>query len=246
MPSRRATAIAVGSVVVVVLVVLAITGAGKQTDLVQTTAVNPVYPVAPIKPGSSLCQGPLGVADSFDRVRLNAGTFGRPGPPLVVSVVDQDTGAELAWARQKPGWVDNGTPRMLNVGEVAAGPRVAVCVRNEGRTQTYLYGDFYVGKGVRGPLGVTPTNSTSTANVDGQQLEGDIALSLFAEHRHTALSWIPAIFRHAAAFKPPFVGPWTFWVLALLLVLGAPLALWAALRSATQNAEDPSLPSSRP
>jgi hypothetical protein len=246
MPSRRATAAAVASVLVLVLVVLAITGAGKHTDLVQTTAVNPVYPVAPIKPGSQLCQGPLGVADAFDRVRVNAGTFGKPGPPLVVSVVDQDTGAELGWARQKPGWVDNGTPRMLNVGEVKAGPRVAVCVRNEGRIRAYLYGDFYVGKGVRGPLGVTPTSSISNANVDGQQLEGDIALSLFADHEHTALSWIPAIFRHAAAFKLPFVGAWTFWLLALLLLFGAPVALWVALRSATQNAEDPSLPSSRP
>jgi hypothetical protein len=244
MPSRRAVAIAVAAPLVLVLVVLAITGAGKGTDLVQTTAVNPVYPVAPLAPGATLCQGPLGLADAFERVSFNAGTFGKPGPPLVVSVVDEDSGAQLAWARQRPGWVDNGTPRVLDVGKVDSGPRVAVCVHNEGRTHTFLFGDFYFGKGVRGPLGVTPTNSTSTASVDGAQLEGDVALSLYASDHHTGLSWIPAMFRHAAAFKPPFVGAWTFWLLALLLIVGAPVALWAALRAATRP-EDPSLPSSR-
>jgi hypothetical protein len=244
MPSRRATAIGLAGVLLAALLVLAITGAGKHTDLVQTTAVNPVYPVAPLAPGATVCQGPLGITDAFERVRFNVGTHGRPGPPLVVSVVDQGSGAELGWGRQQPGWVDNGTPRVIRVGTVKPGPRVAVCMRNEGRTAAYVYGDFYHGKGVRGPLGVTPTSSISTATVDGVQLEGDIALSLYSRHEHTALSWIPAIFRHAAAFRPPFVGAWTFWLLALLLVLGAPLALWAALRSATRDT-DASLPSSR-
>jgi hypothetical protein len=244
MPSRRAVAIAVAVPLVLVLAVLAITGAGKNTDLVQTTAVNPVYPVAPLAPGATACQGPLGLADAFERVKFNAGTFGKPGPPLLVSVVDEDSGAELSQARQRPGWVDDGTPRVIDVGKIDAGPRVAVCVRNEGRTHAYLYGDFYHGKGVRGPLGVTPTNSTSTANVDSATLEGDVALSLYASDHHTGLSWIPALFRHAAAFKPPFVGAWTFWLLALLLLVAAPVALWAALRSAAR-AEDSSLPSSR-
>jgi hypothetical protein len=120
-----------------------------------------------------------------------------------------------------------------------------VCVHNEGRTPTYLYGDFYHGKGVKGPLGVTPTNSTSAADADGAPLEGDIALSLYSAHKHTALSWIPAILRHAASFKLPFVGAWTFWLLGLLLLLGAPAALWAALRAAGRET-DASLPSSRP
>ena len=70
------------------------------------------------------------------------------------------------------------------------------------------------------------------------------ALWLHSSEEHSRLSWIPAMFRHAAAFKPPFVGAWTFWLLALLLIVGAPLALWAALRSATRS-EESSLPSSR-
>jgi hypothetical protein len=212
---------------------------------VQGTYVNPVSPVAPVKPGATVCQQPFGISETFDRVRFNAGTFGKPGTPLVVSVSDAHSGAELGSAQINAGWVDNGTPRDVRVGPIRPGPAVAICIRNRGKVPTYVYGDYYHGAFGKGPLGVTPTNSTSVAYLDGVALEGDLALWLRSTKPHTELSWIPALFRHAAAFKPPFVGAWTFWLLALLLAVGAPLALWAALRSATR-ATDASLPSSRP
>jgi hypothetical protein len=247
MPSRRLLGPGIGIAVVVLLVVVGelVFAAGKSTDLVQGTYVNPVVPVAPLKPGAAVCQKPIGITESFDRVRFNAGTFGKPGPPLSVSVTDQDAGVELASGQVRPGWVDNGTARDVKVGTVKPGPLVSVCIHNEGRVSTYVYGDYYHGAFGKGPLGVTPTNSTSVAYLNGVPLEGDLALWLRSTKPHTELSWIPALFRHAAAFKPPFVGAWTFWLLALLLVVGAPLALWAALRSAMRST-DASLPSSRP
>jgi hypothetical protein len=247
MPSRRVlgTGIVIAAMVLLVVIGELVFAAGKSTDLVQGTYVNPVVPVAPLKPGATVCQQPLGITDSFDRVRFNAGTFGRPGSALSVSVSDTGTGAELASGQVRPGWVDNGTARDVHVGPVGPGPLVSVCIRNEGGVPTYVYGDYYHGAFGKGPLGVTPTNSTSVAYLDGVALEGDLALWLRSTKPHTELSWIPALFRHAAAFKPPFVGAWTFWLLALLLAVGAPLALWAALRSATR-ATDASLPSSRP
>ena len=246
MPSRRRLAPAVAIAVVVLLVVAGelVFAAGKRTDIVESTWVNPVVPVAPVKPGGTVCQQPIGVSESFDRVRFNAGTFGKPGPPLFVSVTDLDSHAELASGAVRPGWVDNGKPRNVAVGSVKPGPQVSVCIRNGGRVSAYFYGDYYHGAFGKGPLGVTPTNSTSTADVDGTVLEGDLAMSLYSSKSHTTLSWLPALFRHAAAFKPPFVAAWTFWLLALLLVIGAPVAVWAALRSASRT-EDASLPSSR-
>ena len=244
MRSRRA-AIAIAAVVLAVVAGELVFAAGKSSDLVQSTYVNPVVPVAPVKPGASVCQQPFGISETFDSVRFNAGTFGKPGPPLYVSVTDQDSRAELASGAVRQGWVDNGEAQNVDVGSVKPGPSVSVCIRNGGQVTTYLYGDYYHGAFGKGPLGVTPTNSTNIAYVDGVPLEGDVALSLHSTEEHTRLSWIPALFRHAAAFKPPFVGAWTFWLLALLLIAGAPLALWAALRSATRD-EDASLPSSRP
>jgi hypothetical protein len=238
MPSRRALAAGIASVLLLAVATLVVTGAGNRTHLVLTTAVYPVYPVAPVAPGSTVCQKPLGLTERIDSVRFNAGTFGKPGPTLLVSVEDQSTGAELGWGRVAPGWVDNGTPRNVQVGPVQPGGLVAVCVHNDGPVTTYLYGDYYHGQFVKGPLGVTPTNSTNAADVDGVMLEGDVALSLYSAKEHSTLSWIPAIFRHAGTFKPPFVGAWTFWLLALLLLIGAPIALWAALVSATRGSDE--------
>lgn len=240
----RRAAFAIAAVVLAVVAGELVFAAGKSTDLVQSTYVNPVVPVAPVKPGSTVCQQPFGITETFNRVQFNAGTFGKPGPPLFVSVTDQGGRAELASGQVREGWIDNGKAQDVNIGSVKPGPQVSVCIRNQGRVTTYLYGDYYHGAFGKGPLGVTPTNSTSVAYVDGVQLEGDLALWMRSSKPHTALSWIPALFRHAAAFKPPFVGAWTFWLLALLLVVGTPLALWAALRSATRT-DDPSLPSSR-
>jgi hypothetical protein len=172
------------------------------------------------------------------------GTFGKPGPPLYVSVTDLDSHAEVASGAVRPGWVDNGKAKNVDVGSVKPGPQVSVCIRNGGRVSAYFYGDYYHGAFGKGPLGVTPTNSTSLAYVDGVQLEGDLALWLESKEEHSRLSWIPAMFRHAAAFKPLFVGAWTFWLLALLLIVGAPLALWSALKSALRE-DDPPLPSTR-
>ena len=254
MPSRRtaiASAIAMAAMVLAVVLVLVVTGAGKRTDLVFDTAVNGIYPVAPVKPGSTLCQYPFGATDSFDRVRFSAGTLGRPGPRLAVHVRDHFTGAERGQGLQPAGWVDDGTPRTIDVGRVKPGGQVDVCVRNEGRVTTYLYGDFYHGEFGKGPLGVTPTNSTNSAYVDGTMVEGDVAMSLLRSDERSALARIPSTLRHAAAFKPPFVAAWLYWVLGALILFGAPVALWRALASASRSTEegtegsDPSLPSNR-
>jgi hypothetical protein len=249
MPSRRAAALAIAAVMLVVVLLLAITGAGKRTGLVLTTAVTPAYPVAPVGPGATVCQKPLGITDSFDRVLLHVGTFGKPGPPLAVSVLDHQTGAEVGRGLQRPGWVDNGTPRIVEVGNVKPGGQVDVCVRNQGPVDAYFFGDFYHGLD-KGRLGVTPTNSTSSADVNGTMIEGDLAVTLLSSKEHSALSWIPSILRHAATFKPGFVGAWLYWVLGVLILVGAPVALWAALASAGRategtEARDPSLPSTR-
>src|SRR3954471_17497245 len=243
MRSRRPLLVIAAIVLAVVVAELAF-AAGKRTDLVDSTWVNPVVPVAPLKPGATVCQQPFGVTETFDRVRFNVGTFGKPGPPLYVSITDQDSRAELASGAVRPGWVDNGKAQDVDVGSVKPAPPVSVCIKNGGPVAAYVYGDYYHGAFGKGPLGVTPTNSTSVAYIDGHQLEGDMAMRLYGTKEHSRLSWIPALFRHAAAFKPPFVGAWTFWLLALLLIVGAPLALWAALRSATRS-EERSLPSSR-
>jgi hypothetical protein len=237
---RRRAAIAFA--VVLLLGVAAVLARAKSNvgDEVVNVGVKPVYPVAPIGEGATACQQPLGVTESFDRVRFNVGTFGKVGPPLTVIVRDERTREELGHAQVRAGWVDNGTAQVVDVGTIETGRRVAVCVRNDGPVRAYLYGDFYNGRYGTGPLGVTPTNSTNFATVDDQELAGDISLALLSKP-HSLLARVPALFSHAGTFRPPIVGAWTFWLLAVLVLVGAPLALWAALTRAgdAERAPDP-------
>jgi hypothetical protein len=251
MPDRRTAAVGIAVALLLGVGGLLVTGAAKQSDEVLTTAVNPIYPVAPIKPGSVACQSPFGITEPFDRVHFNIGTFGNRGPSLVVNVQNAATGGQLGQGRVLPGWVDNGTAQDVRVGTVNPGILATVCVRNEGPRWAYLYGDYYHGRFFKGPLGVTPTNSTNVATVAGAIIEGDISMTLLSSASRPLLSRIGAIVRHAATFKATFVHAWTFWMLAAILLIGAPLALWRALASATRTDDDagasgPALPSSRP
>jgi hypothetical protein len=247
MPSRRAALAGIAVVLALVVGVEAVKAGGTSTEEVLSVGVQPVYPVAPIVPGATACQRPLGVTESFDRVRFNVGTFGKPGPALLVSVVDQDSKQTLGWGRVVPGWVDNGTAKDVKVGTIRPGHLVAVCVRNEGSVRAYVYGDFYNGRFGTGPLGVTPTNTTNSADVDDVPMAGDESIALLRTNPPSLLARVPALFRHAAAFRPPFVGAWTFWLLAALALVGAPFALWAAVTrvaDAEQPAEDGRYPDS--
>jgi hypothetical protein len=240
---RRGRAVAAVIALVVAAVVAAelVAAAGNSTKTVLDVGVLPIYPIAPMKPGATACQQPLGITESFDRVRVNVGTFGKPGPPLLISVLDQDTKTELGSARVEPGWVDDGTAQNVNVGTIKPDRLVAICIRNEGRVTAYVYGNIYGGDMGQGPLGVAPTNSSNYLVVDQVPLRGDMSITLSSSRERSLLSRIPTVLRHAGAFKPPWVDAWTFWLLGLLIVLAAPFALWKAAVSAAGGGDSASV-----
>ena len=231
MPSRRTALVA--------MAVVLVAAASKSSDEVESVGVKPVYPVAPIAHGATACQQPLGVTEGFSRVRFNVGTFGKPGPALAVTVRDEATLEQLGSGHVSAGWVDDGSAKDVQVGSIPTGRRVAVCVQNEGQVRAYVYGDFYNGRYGTGPLGVTPTNSTNYATVDGQEMSGDMAIALLRSSPRSLLARVPAMFVHAGSFRPPLVGAWTYWLLAALILLAAPLALWSALVRAAGSEEAP-------
>jgi hypothetical protein len=241
MRNRRRTAlVALVALVVVGLAGVLISAGTKSSAQVQSVGVLPVYPLAPIVQGATACQGPFGITESFDRVRFNVGAFGSGGPPLTVIVRDGDSRAELGSGEVAAGWVDNGSAQNVEVGSIPTGHRVAVCVRNDGPTAAYVYGDFYNGKFGLGPLGVTPTNTSSFATIDRYALpDGDLSMALVRSSERSLLARIPAMFQHASPFHPGIVGPWTYWVLAALILFGAPFALWRALARAGAGGGSP-------
>jgi hypothetical protein len=174
-----------------------------------------------------VCQRDVGVGGDFDTVELLVGTYGRPGPPLVVSVRDADSGAAVASGRLPAGAVDNRAARVRVAPEVARGRSVDVCVRAAAR-RVALYG------------GAQQSDLVTTAFVDGRALEGDLRMAFRRSEPRSALALAPEVFRRAALFRPDPVGPWAFWVLLGAVAIGLPALLAGALvRARTGNGANP-------
>jgi hypothetical protein len=242
MRSSRRAAIA-GFAVILIAGLCVLTAAAIKTESPVTASVGvlPVYPVAPLPAGQEACQAPIALADPLERVRFHIGTFGKPGPQLEITVRSAGGALVLGQARIPGGWVDDGSPKDAAVGRVAAEQSVSACVRNAGRNTAYVYGDISTGVFGTGPLGVRPTITTSAATIDDVDIPGDIAVEFTTAQSHSLLGRLPDAFAHAAVFRPEGVGPWTYWLLAALVVVGAPLALLLALVRAEDS--DRRLPS---
>jgi hypothetical protein len=235
MPSRRAAAIAFAVALGVGLCALLIGGATTQSQNVATLGVLGVYPVAPIAAGQEACQSDIGLSEPVETVRFPIGTFAKPGPELEATVHPEHSGLVLGRGRIAAGWVDDGSPKDFHVGRIAANQTVTVCVRNVRGAKAYVYGDIDSGYFGTGFLGFRVTPSHSEARIQGALIPGDMSVEFVSKHSRSLLTRIPSAFRHAAEFRPGFVGPWTFWLLAGLILLLAPLGLWRALARALRE-----------
>jgi hypothetical protein len=152
-------------------------------------------------------------------------------------------GRPLAASPVPGGWIDNGTPQTAPVARVAPGQRVRVCVTNRGARWAFVFGDLGVPpEGEAFPSGPRPTITPANATVDGVGIGGDISMSFVSDRPRSLLSRIPEMFQRASAFRPGFVGPWTYWVLLVAMLIGAPLALGRALFVSLRGARDPEPP----
>ena len=240
MPSRRAALVAFVVVLALGLAALLAAAITTTSSTSQTLGVIPVYPIAPLMPhGGTACEEPVAVSEPIERVRFNVGTFGRPGPPLTV-LINKWGGPQLAQGHVAAGWVDNGTPQVVPVRRIEPGQYIRICFRNDGRIRANVFGDLGTGTvGTKLSAQPRPTITPAQASVDGVSITGDMSIAFVTKRSHTLLSQIPKVFARAALFRPPFVGPWLFWILLAALVLGAPLMLWRALRRSLEATPGP-------
>jgi hypothetical protein len=181
--------------------------------------VPPSHVAATVPPGHEVCQTPLPAPAPVDAVSFAVGTNHRPGIPLRV-IVRNLRGRVLAEGAIGPGYPDGGllTARFRTI---PAGSVVSVCIRNAGRSPVYPYGS-------------DSADGTGTVQ-DGRRATVDVAITLLRPGPRSALSLVPAAFRHAAVFRFDWVGAWTYWVLTALLVLGVPVLCALAIREAQRG-----------
>lgn len=142
------------------------------------------------------------------RLRLFAGTFGRLGPPLEVTI--RSGGTVIATGRSPGGYRDD-SPVTIDLGAHAAARIAEVCVRNAGTNP------------VRFANAQSPTRL-----VPGEEIA--VRMDFLLQGRLTNAQMAPRLAQRASRMKSSLVGPWTIWLLAGLVPLLGVLAVRTALR----------------
>ena len=237
MRSRRAALVVVLTAIVgIAAVLLAHTDASQPFQ--QRLGVFVTGPVVYMREGDVACQGPVGLNERTRALTFNPATVLPSGPAITVFVREPGTTRTLASGRLAAGF-DPAEPQTVRLSPPApAGAIVDVCFRDEGPGTVQLFGDTPRGDTRLNGPSAHPTLQTSAASLNGTPMpDADIAIVFPRAKPASPLALVPEMFRRAALFRPGWVGAWTYWLLAALAILAAPLLLWRALAKAL--AEEP-------
>ena len=193
------------------LAALAVFGFTRGSGLVYSPGVSPQLAVTELPRGARGCQGPLRSPDgaAFDRIAFTVGTAGAPGPPLRVEVVDAAGGRTLG-AGSLAGGYPGATEQVVRIGEVRTGDPVSVCLIPGADVAVF------------GQAGAASSHTTAT--VDGADSGVDFAFVLRSAERSLIAS-APDIADRAALFRAGWISPVVYLVLALAVIVVAPLLL---------------------
>jgi hypothetical protein len=204
------------------LLVAAVT---DKRHLAFSLAVRPSQPGILIQAGQEVCQRGIDVEEPFDSVSLLLATYFQPGPRLELRVTDDRGGRRLAAGVLPDGYPDSRVSVAKLRGTVPAGGRATLCIRNAGTRKVALFSGPY------------SDNAPSSGAIDGRYISYDLLVDFVRSKPRSTLSLIPDVFERAALFHPAWVGAWTFWALAALLLVGVPVLLGRALASAERSEE---------
>ncbi len=210
------------------IVVVAVAGlliAGSRHVTVRTASADAPnqLTIATLRPGQAACEGPITSRGPARSVGI-WGSAIAPTARLTVAVKDPSTHETVS-----SGTLQAGT----RAGEWTA--RLAREVPGDHPVQICLTGDAgafsLAGSAVSDP-GVTVTGIPT-----GQRF----SLVLLSNGDRSLLGSLSLAFSRASLWRPSWVGPWTFWVLALALLMAFGLAV-AAVVNAAGDDEPPSGP----
>jgi hypothetical protein len=180
-----------------------------------TPSPRPLFSLAfvALPPDGRLCASDVTIPHDARVLRVQARTFGRPGPPLTVTV-----GA--ARARVGAGYAD--------------GTTLAVPFRPPSGTRL---GRVCVARAGAAPLAFAASTEDRTQSrpryaVDRRPVDADVYLAFDTGRTGSAIAQTPAIAGRMRAFRPGVVGAWLLWPLLVLTVAGVPAGVFLALRRA--------------
>jgi hypothetical protein len=71
----------------------------------------------------------------------------------------------------------------------------------------------------------------SVVRSGGRELDADLDLSFYRSEKRSIASVAPTVVDRTALFRPGWVGPWTYWLLGLVVLLAVPALLIRAVRA---------------
>ena len=181
--------------------------------------------------GQEACEGPIRVPSAVGGVRIWGNGAGNA--QVAVSVRNAITGRVLAGGQTT---VPPGPPGAHSIPvrpSIPAGSTVRVCVTERGPIPFSL-------------LGSLPTHPEIRMSVDGKLTFSEFSLVLYEPSRRSLLAALPTAFSRAALFRFSWVGPWTFWVLALALLGTIGSCAWALVAASRADSLDEDEPETVP
>lgn len=165
------------------------------------SGVAPVPPDAFVNPISATsgpaCVHDLSLPPKTAGLRTRFGTFGAPGPRIAFTLTDKS--GKVIRRASVTGYGDGGSP-IIRFGEFAGGI--------DGATACFGIED--------GRLAVAGSSG-------GDPAAGDRIIEFIRPGSESLLSMLPTMMRRASLFRPGGVGPWTFYLL-FVIVIGTTLA----------------------
>jgi hypothetical protein len=193
----------------------------EQRELVASTpSPRPLFELSlvEIPPGERLCIAGVTIPAEAEQVRLQVGTFGRPGPALAI---DLDAAAYRERLAVPGGYADSAV--VAAAMDPPATDRLGrVCVAHRGLERIALVGTTE-----------ERTRSRPEGRVGATPVAADAYLAFYERGSASALERTGEIVDRMSAFRPGVVAPWLLWPLLALTVVGVPAGVvWAALRAA--------------
>ena len=166
--------------------------------------------------GSQVCVRKIVLDERMGLLRFRVGTYGRPGPPLAVSLTAPGYSER---ARVRAGWRDN-AEHSVRVNSPPASRLGQVCLRNQGSRKIAIYG------------AADQARSRAIVELDGEAQDASPTLTFFERDRRTILSEPALTASRVAVFRGPLGYAWVVWAAAIVFLIALPVALVLALARA--------------
>jgi hypothetical protein len=192
--------------------------AATRSHVVYSSTPNPppLFDLALLEvgPGQTACTRGIVLDSDAEVLRLNP--VARGGAPVPIGV--RLTGPGYASVHTLSHYAAAGGLVDVPIARPARTLPATLCLSNRG-TRAFALGSSTERR----------TRSRTVTEVAGRPVPNDPTIQLLRREPRSFASLLPTLLRRAATFKPGFAGPWLFWALALLLVLGLPAGAMYAL-----------------